>query len=31
MAHDFTDALVPIYLEHVGAFVTQVERTGKAA
>jgi pimeloyl-ACP methyl ester carboxylesterase len=31
MAHDFTDALVPIYLEHVGAFVTQIERTGKAA
>jgi pimeloyl-ACP methyl ester carboxylesterase len=31
MAHDFTDALVPIYLEHVGAFVTRVERTGKAA
>jgi pimeloyl-ACP methyl ester carboxylesterase len=31
MAHDFTDALVPIYLEHVGNFVTQAERTRKAA
>jgi pimeloyl-ACP methyl ester carboxylesterase len=31
MAHDFTDALVPIYLEHVGGFVTQVERARKAA
>jgi pimeloyl-ACP methyl ester carboxylesterase len=31
VAHDFTDALVPIYLEHVGGFVTQVERAKKAA
>jgi hypothetical protein len=31
MAHDFTEALVPIYLEHVGGFVTQVERARKAA
>jgi pimeloyl-ACP methyl ester carboxylesterase len=26
MAHDFTDALVPIYLEYIGNFVSQVER-----
>ena len=31
MAHDFTEALVPIYLEHVGGFVTQAERARKAA
>jgi pimeloyl-ACP methyl ester carboxylesterase len=31
MAHDFTNALVPIYLEHVGNFVAQVERARKAA
>ncbi len=31
MAHDFTDALVPIYLEHVGGFAAQVERARKAA
>jgi pimeloyl-ACP methyl ester carboxylesterase len=30
MAHDFTEALVPIYLEHVGGFVAQVERARKA-
>jgi pimeloyl-ACP methyl ester carboxylesterase len=30
MAHDFTNALVPIYLEHVGGFVTKVERARKA-
>jgi len=26
MAHDFTNALVPIYLEYVGNFVSGVER-----
>jgi pimeloyl-ACP methyl ester carboxylesterase len=26
MAHDFTDALVPVYLEHIGNFVSAVER-----
>lgn len=26
MAHDFTDALVPVYLEHIGNFVSGVER-----
>ena len=31
MAHDFTSALVPIYLEHVGGFVEGVERSRKAA
>jgi pimeloyl-ACP methyl ester carboxylesterase len=31
MAHDFTNALVPIYLEHVGSFVSQTERARKAA
>ena len=31
MAHDFTNALVPIYLEHVGGFVEDVERSRKAA
>jgi hypothetical protein len=31
MAHDFTNALVPVYLEHVGGFVDSVERAGKAA
>jgi len=31
VAHDFTDALVPVYLEHVGSFVTEVERARKAA
>jgi pimeloyl-ACP methyl ester carboxylesterase len=31
MAHDFTNALVPIYLEHVGGFAAQVERARKAA
>jgi pimeloyl-ACP methyl ester carboxylesterase len=25
MAHDFTDALVPVYLQHVGDFVVRVE------
>jgi pimeloyl-ACP methyl ester carboxylesterase len=27
MAHDFTDALVPIYLQYIGDFLTRVERT----
>jgi pimeloyl-ACP methyl ester carboxylesterase len=31
MGHDMTEALVPIYLEHVGGFVTQVERVRKAS
>jgi len=31
VAHDFTDALVPVYLEHVGSFVTEVERARMAA
>jgi len=31
MAHDFTDALVPVYLKHVGEFVTGVEAKAKAA
>jgi pimeloyl-ACP methyl ester carboxylesterase len=26
MAHDFTNALVPVYLEHVGGFLQDVER-----
>lgn len=26
MAHDFTDKLVPVYLEHIGNFVSAVER-----
>jgi pimeloyl-ACP methyl ester carboxylesterase len=26
MAHDFTDALVPVYLEHIGNFVSGVAR-----
>ena len=26
MAHDFTNALVPVYLKHVGDFITDVER-----
>jgi pimeloyl-ACP methyl ester carboxylesterase len=26
MAHDFTNAIVPVYLEHVGGFITAVER-----
>ena len=26
MAHDFTDALVPVYLKHIGDFVSAVER-----
>ncbi|HVZ70581.1 MAG TPA: alpha/beta hydrolase [Rhizomicrobium sp.] len=30
MAHDFTEALVPVYLEHVGGFVSSVEKA-KAA
>jgi pimeloyl-ACP methyl ester carboxylesterase len=30
MGHDMTEALAPIYLEHVGGFVTQVERARKA-
>jgi pimeloyl-ACP methyl ester carboxylesterase len=31
MAHDFTNALVPIYLQHIGDFVTEVEKRRKAA
>ena len=31
MAHDFTNALVPVYLEHIGAFVGGVERARKTA
>jgi pimeloyl-ACP methyl ester carboxylesterase len=31
MGHDLTDALVPVLLAHVGDFVTEVERTRKAA
>lgn len=31
MAHDFTAALVPVYLQHVGDFVVQAERARKAA
>ncbi|MGD0189226.1 MAG: alpha/beta hydrolase [Rhizomicrobium sp.] len=29
MAHDFTNALVPVYLEHVGGFVQDVERRAR--
>jgi pimeloyl-ACP methyl ester carboxylesterase len=31
MAHDFTNALVPVYLENVGGFVSRVETRAKAA
>jgi len=31
MAHDFTNALVPVYLENVGGFVARVEAKAKAA
>ncbi len=31
MAHDFTDALLPVYLKLIGDFVTQVESQSKAA
>jgi pimeloyl-ACP methyl ester carboxylesterase len=31
MAHDFSNALVPVYLRHVGDFVTSVETKAKAA
>ena len=31
MAHDFSNAIVPVYLQLVGDFVTEVERTRKAA
>lgn len=31
MAHDFTDALVPVYLKHVGDFVAAVEARPKSA
>ncbi|MBV9692451.1 MAG: alpha/beta fold hydrolase [Alphaproteobacteria bacterium] len=31
MAHDFSNALVPIYLQYVGGFLTHVEREAKAA
>jgi pimeloyl-ACP methyl ester carboxylesterase len=30
MAHDFTEALVPVYLKHIGGFVSSVEKA-KAA
>ncbi len=31
MAHDFTNALVPVYLKHVGDFVSRAEAKAKAA
>jgi pimeloyl-ACP methyl ester carboxylesterase len=31
MGHDITNALIPIYLEHVGGFIGRVERARKAA
>jgi pimeloyl-ACP methyl ester carboxylesterase len=31
MAHDFTNALVPVYLKHVGDFVLRAEAKAKAA
>jgi pimeloyl-ACP methyl ester carboxylesterase len=31
MAHDFTGALVPVYLKHIGDFVASVEAKAKAA
>ncbi|HEV2562843.1 MAG TPA: alpha/beta hydrolase [Rhizomicrobium sp.] len=31
MAHDFTNALVPVYLKHIGDFVSAVEARKKAA
>jgi pimeloyl-ACP methyl ester carboxylesterase len=31
MAHDFTDALVPIYLQYIGDFLIRVERKKAAA
>jgi pimeloyl-ACP methyl ester carboxylesterase len=31
MAHDFTDALVPIYLQYIGDFLSRVERRRQAA
>jgi len=31
MAHDFSSALVPIYMEYVGGFLTKVAREAKAA
>jgi pimeloyl-ACP methyl ester carboxylesterase len=31
MGHDFTDALVPVYLKHIGDFVTKVEAQAKVA
>ncbi len=31
MAHDFTNAIVPVYLGHVGGFLVDVERSGRAA
>ncbi len=31
MGHDFTDALMPVFLEHAGAFLTRVEQRAKAA
>jgi pimeloyl-ACP methyl ester carboxylesterase len=31
MAHDFTEALVPIYLKHVGGFIASVEKAKAAA
>lgn len=31
MAHDFTAALVPVYVKHIGGFATRVERQAEAA
>lgn len=31
MGHDFTNALLPVYLKHIGDFVTEVESKRKAA
>lgn len=31
MAHDFTNALLPVFLEHVGGFLAEVERARGAA
>lgn len=31
MGHDFTDALMPVFLEHAGGFLARVEQRAKAA
>jgi pimeloyl-ACP methyl ester carboxylesterase len=31
MGHDFTNALMPVWLNHIGGFLQDVERSGKAA